>query len=144
MNNHIVTRILLVLAVFLFLWVVVGPFLSLWGGDIFYRIEQPVPVLEVREDTVVLKFHRFALLPMDGMCARSLSCFAVEHFPAEPCPLMPGWTDVIRILPLTKTALNSGSGPCTYQGTVTFSPLGFLVPRMTEYWESEPFEAPRE
>lgn len=123
------------------LWVILMSVLSLFGNGWFYHVEQPVPVVNVDEEagTATLFYRRYARWPMHAMCANELHCVQVHEFGEQACPLEPGWGEFEFELPLLDCATEGGGEGCLYRGTVVYSPIGVLGPRLTYYWESEPF-----
>ena len=118
------------------LWLVSMSALSLLANGMFYHVEQPVPLKEIREGEVVLSFTRTAVIGLAGECATELQCTQLYQFGARPCPLEKGLNCFDMALPLPENA----EGQCQYRGSVTYSPFGTFGPALTYLWESESFE----
>lgn len=117
-------------------WVIAMSLLSLFANGSIYHVEQPVPVLSVNQEEILLLYHRWARLDMAGTCSRELQCEQVYEFGARACPLEKGASTFGLAIPVPETA----NGTCVARGVVEYSPLGTLGPRLTHMWESEPFE----
>lgn len=116
-------------------WIIGGSILSLFGDGWLYSIEQPVPVVSVSADTVILELHRYCRWNMAGICARELQCKVLTHYGAEACPLERGEASFQLASPLPEAS----EGPCAIRGTIEYEPLGRLGPRLTYHWQSETF-----
>jgi hypothetical protein len=118
------------------LWLVVMSALSLWGNGFFYHIEQPVTVLEVREDAVIVRGTRSALINMPATCARKVRCREQVYLMGEQsCPVNRGTDTWTVALPLP----DGVSGECVYRGVVSYRPFGRFGPDQSHSWESEKF-----
>lgn len=120
------------LVVFVCAWVVyvaIAPFV--FDGHL-YRIEQPVPVIRVTEEEVVVRVTRKALLSMPATCSRELVCKQVHHLPDSPCPIQKG-TDTFEVsFPIP----NGAQGECVLQGIVAYRVAGAPL---SHAWKTETF-----
>lgn len=120
------------LVVFVCAWVAyvaLAPFV--FDGHL-YHIEQPVPVIQVTEDEVLVHVTRKSLLDTPAICSRELVCEQVYHLPDDPCPIQRGTATFRVAFPIP----NGAQGECVLQGIVSYRVAGAPL---SEAWETVPF-----
>jgi len=119
-------------------WILAMSLMALFANGTFYHVEQPVPVLRIQDDEVVLWYARYSRYPMSGTCSNELQCTQLYPFGERGCPLEKGYNEFMLSYPLPESA----EGECRYRGTVEYYPLRFLGPQLSYEWESEVFTIP--
>ena len=121
------------------LWLLFNLSTPAWVNGWFYRIEDPVQVVQVGDDKVTLRFDRFSLRSMRGTFTNELQCEnQLYEFGETTGPLERGHNTFDFALPLPDDA----EGKCCYRGDVEYMPFGFFGPTLIHPWESEGFIVP--
>jgi len=123
------------LAVLALLWVVYAAAAPFAFDGHLYHVKQPVPVLRVTEEEVVIRIQRTSLLDMPATCSRKLVCEQVHHLPDSSCPIERGTTSFVVAFPIP----NGAQGECTMRGLVSYSVAGAPL---VHAWKSETFTVP--
>lgn len=122
------------------IWLILVSVLSVAANGWLYRIEQPVPVVNIFVGGVELEFERFARCELDIEYTNWVICDSRTHKIAgrQRWKVKRG-----RGKYRTTFFLPQGcEGRCTMFGFVHYKPLGPIAPSITYRWESEPFVLP--
>jgi len=125
----------------------------LMGDGMFYHMEQPLPISEVRYNIdagdngtawVVVRVQRHAWRSMVGYSTKQIICDTMESYPPRSIDLAS--SDYLARFEVISGALNPGGGmaTCYLSGIIMYEPLGKIAGLKLSYgWKSDTFEVDR-